>query len=89
LVVKKHGQVQALKREGRSGKAIDDQELEGQGGVLVERPMIDNKFCMLLEMSKINYDYLLTEIILLCNSQRINGFLFFIFVKYYGVEGFG
>jgi len=44
---------------------------------------------MLLEMSKINYDYLLTEIILLCNSQRINGFLFFIFVKYYGVEGFG
>jgi hypothetical protein len=41
--------------------------------------MIDNnlnKFCMLLEMSKINYDCLLTEIILLYNSQRINGFLF-------------
>jgi len=51
--------------------------------------MIDNKFCMLLEMSKINYDSLLTEIILLYNLQRINGFLFFIFVKYYGVEGFG
>jgi hypothetical protein len=34
--------------------------------------MIDNK---LLEMSKINYDCLLTEIILLYNSQRINGFL--------------
>jgi len=30
---------------------------------------------MLLEMSKINYDCLLTEIILLYNSQRINGFL--------------
>jgi hypothetical protein len=59
---------------------------------IIVGPMIDhnlNKFCMLLEMSKINYDYLLTEIILLCNSQRINGFLFFIFVKYYGVEGFG
>jgi len=56
---------------------------------IIVGPMIDNKFCMLLEMSKINYDSLLTEIILLYNSQRINGFLFFIFVKYYGVEGFG
>jgi hypothetical protein len=45
---------------------------------IIVRPMIDNnlnKFCMLLEMSKINYDCLLTEIILLYNSQRINGFL--------------
>jgi hypothetical protein len=56
---------------------------------IIVGPMIDNKFCMLLEMSRINYDSLLTEIILLYNSQRINGFLFFIFVKYYGVEGFG
>jgi hypothetical protein len=56
---------------------------------IIVGPMIDNKFCMLLEMSKINYDSLLTEIILLYNLQRINGFLFFIFVKYYGVEGFG
>jgi hypothetical protein len=59
---------------------------------IIVGPMIDNnlnKFCRLLEMSKINYDCLLTEIILLYNSQRINGFLFFIFVKYYGVEGFG
>jgi hypothetical protein len=55
---------------------------------IIVGPMIDNnlnKFCKLLEMSKINYDCLLTEIILLYNSQRINGFLFFI----YGVEGFG
>ena len=42
---------------------------------IIVGPMIDNKFCMLLEMSKINYDCLLTEIILLYNSQRINGFL--------------
>jgi len=43
---------------------------------IIVGPMIDNNFCMLLEMSKINYDCLLTEIILLYNSQRINGFLF-------------
>jgi hypothetical protein len=45
---------------------------------IIVGPMIDNnlnKFCRLLEMSKINYDCLLTEIILLYNSQRINGFL--------------
>ena len=35
--------------------------------------MTDNT---LLEMSKINYDCLLTEIIILYNSQRINRFLF-------------
>jgi hypothetical protein len=42
---------------------------------IIVGPMIDNnlnKFCRLLEMSKINYDCLLTEIILLYNSQRIN-----------------
>jgi len=43
---------------------------------IIVGPMIDKNFCMLLEMSKINYDCLLTEIILLYNSQRINGFLF-------------
>jgi len=52
--------------------------------------MIDNnlnKFCMLLEISKINYDYLLTEIILLYNSQRINGFLFLFLSNNMELEG--
>jgi len=46
---------------------------------IIVGPMIDNnlnKFCRLLEISKINYDCLLTEIIVLYNSQRINGFFF-------------
>jgi hypothetical protein len=57
---------------------------------IIVGPMIDNnlnKFCRLLEMSKINYDCLLTEIILLYNSQRINGFLFLFLSNITELEG--
>ena len=48
--------------------------------------MIDKK---LLEMSKINYDCLLTEIILFYNSQRINGFLFLFLSNIMELKGLG
>jgi len=57
---------------------------------IIVGPMIDNnlnKFCRLLEISKINYDCLLTEIILLYNSQRINGFLFLFLSNITELEG--
>jgi hypothetical protein len=54
---------------------------------IIVGPMIDKNFCMLLEMSKINYDCLLTEIILLYNSQRINGFLLFILSNIMELKG--